>query len=587
MKITSHFLSETVVADSIEFQKLSFKIAISKLKSTLIGDDVDETLFKNLQYITDNLLLSLRMAEMYLEAVDVLNELNKFLKKFNLDLKYIELIILNWCKIKRDGSKVQSKVSAKCTKKTYEENLKYKTINKLLKTINTDYTIDYLFEELRVLKYFSTIDSSIQMYDEILCVLNEINLYLESNIDTRCLSEITNTKSKKTDEQKIDVNINKCRLYLEVAQFFWLKHMCTQNQYFQNSICNQLSSDQALDMASNVLKFHKCLSSKTPTISTTRSKKCQCVDYQILKFQLNLYKMLNEYADYREEMCKSIKSLISLRLKIKNTENTQTNTDNLQHISSTQSSLKYLLCSEIHNNAEKNTYKQTHFLKLLENLYENLADIQIDVDLFHSKLISLRKQLYALIDLLAHLFGFFCVPIRKIDCLKLKFSILSKELNFLPPTNPLASPAISSVTGISTNLSSSNDTYLTIYTITILNLMKSYLNLHQFKQLNELNAFLFQKTFDKCASDGDYNNENLISIEKHKLFTNKPELIVTYYLINAHYFLLKQNFQDAIKIIKNKILNSTILCGRQTAPYYEAKYYLKYLLFILSTLNCK
>ena len=89
--------------------------------------------------------------------------------------------------------------------------------------------------------------------------------------------------------------------------------------------------------------------------------------------------------------------------------------------------------------------------------------------------------------------------------------------------------------------------------------MKSYLNLHQFKQLNELNAFLFQKTFDKCASDGDYNNENLISIEKHKLFTNKPELIVTYYLINAHYFLLKQNFQDAIKIIKNKILNSTIL----------------------------
>lgn len=46
--------------------------------------------------------------------------------------------------------------------------------------MNPDYSIDYLFEELRILKYFCTIDSSIQMYDEILCVLNETNAYLES-----------------------------------------------------------------------------------------------------------------------------------------------------------------------------------------------------------------------------------------------------------------------------------------------------------------------------------------------------------------------------------------------------------------------
>lgn len=97
MKISSHFLSETSVVDSIEFQKLSFKISILKLKSALsITDGIDETLFKNLQYTTDNLLLSLRMAEMYVEAVEILNELNKFLKKFNLDTKYMELILLNW-----------------------------------------------------------------------------------------------------------------------------------------------------------------------------------------------------------------------------------------------------------------------------------------------------------------------------------------------------------------------------------------------------------------------------------------------------------------------------------------------------------
>ena len=153
MKISSHFLSLTSVVDSIEFQKLSFKISILKLKSALsITDGIDETLFKNLQYTTDNLLLSLRMAEMYVEAVEILNELNKFLKKFNLDTKYMELILLNWCKIKRDASKLKSTL----TKKTYEENLKYKTINKLLKTMNPDYSIDYLFEELRILKYFCT-----------------------------------------------------------------------------------------------------------------------------------------------------------------------------------------------------------------------------------------------------------------------------------------------------------------------------------------------------------------------------------------------------------------------------------------------
>ena len=93
-------------------------------------------------------------------------------------------------------------------------------------------------------------------------------------------------------------------------------------------------------------------------------------------------------------ICKSIKNLIALRLKMKSNENnTQTNADNLQHISSTQSSLKYLLCSEIQNN-EKNCETQNYFLNLLENTYDLLVDIKIDADLFQPKITSLRKQLY-------------------------------------------------------------------------------------------------------------------------------------------------------------------------------------------------
>ena len=143
-----------------------------------------------------------------------------------------------------------------------------------------------------------------------------------------------------------------------------------------------------------------------------------------------------------------------------------------------------------------------------------------------------------------------------------------------------------SCAGITINLSSSNGTFQSSLANTILNLMESNLNLHQFKQMNDLNVFLVQKTFDKCASDGDYNGE-INMIEKNKIFANKQEFIVTYYLIIAHYFLLKQNINDAVLIIKNKISTSTVLCVQQNATHYEAKYYLYYLLFFLSTINCK
>ena len=209
------------------------------------------------------------------------------------------------------------------------------------------------------------------------------------------------------------------------------------------------------------------------------------------------------------------------------------------------------------------------------------------------KYASLRKQLYPSIELLANFFGFFCVPIRKIDCLNLKFNYLKRELNIVLPivrhtNNASDLPVLPSAScaGITINLSSSNDTFQSSLANTILNLMKSYLNLHQFKQMNDLNVFLVQKTFDKCASDGDYNGE-INMIEKNKIFANKQEFIVTYYLIIAHYFLLKQNINDAVLIIKNKISTSTVLCGQQNASHYEAKYYLKYLLFFLSTMNCK
>jgi hypothetical protein len=248
----------------------------------------------------------------------------------------------------------------------------------------------------------------------------------------------------------------------------------------------------------------------------------------------------------------------------------------------------------VRRNPEKNVDKQSDFLKQLGGVYEILSDINPDsVDLFDSKFISLKNQLFASIDLLANLFGFFCAPLRKIDCLNLKFMFLKKELNIKLPVIPQAylsdlpiQPS-ASCAGVSINLTSSNDTYFTLTAITILQLMKSYLNLHQFTQLNDLNIFLTQKTIDQCAADGDYKSEDGTLIEKNKIFANKKEFILTYYLMVSHYLILKKNFNDAVQIMQNKVVRSDTICGQSTAAHYEAKYYYKYLLFILSTINCK
>ncbi len=562
MEISSNFFQNYLYDVSTKLQKISFNIAISKLKK-LLTNDKNESLFKNLQDVTDYLLLSLRMSEKFSEAIGVLDELNNFLKEFNMDVKYMELIVLNWFKIKLDGSKLQSKDESR--KKHYENKIKYKTITRLVKSIKKDLHIDYLFEELRFIKYFNANSPSNQMYDEILCIINELIALIDPKIgnSSRILSDMTNkSKDSSTDANKNSsshLNINECRLYIEIAHFNWFKHLCTKNEYFKSSNFINISIDECLEKADELLKSHKC-----------SPNKCRCVDYLTMKFLKALYVFLNKYALQREKMCSSLKN-------------------------TTQSSNKYLLCTELYLNGVENVNKQSDFLKQLEDVYEILKEINPDsVDIFDIKFLSLKNQLFASIDLLTNLFGFFSSPLRKIDCLNLKLKFLSKGLiiTYLITQIDLSEftkQPSASCAGISTNLTSSSDTFLTMIANTILQLMKSYLNLHQFKQLNNLNTFLTQKTIDQCVSDGDYNVQDPTLIEKNKIFANakKKEFILTYYLMVSHYLILKKNFIDAVHIIQNRVVKSDVICGQLNASHYEAKYYFKYLLFILSTVNCR
>jgi hypothetical protein len=280
INITSNFLTDITNEVSTKIQKINFNISISKLRIAL-SNNKNECIFKNLQYVTDNLLLSLRMAEKYAEAIEVLDELNAFLKEFDIDVKYMELIVLNWFKIKRDGSKLQAKSESNSSKKVYEDQIKYKPITKLLKSIRKGLLIDYLFEELRLVKYFLTN----LMYDEMLCILNELIALIDPKMvnvnSSRYLSDVTNKTKHSTDDtnSKNDLNVRKCRFYIELLQFNWLKHLCTQNEYYKSSTFIQKSIDECLAKVNELLKLHECTST-----SKSRNKKCQCVDHLIMKF---------------------------------------------------------------------------------------------------------------------------------------------------------------------------------------------------------------------------------------------------------------------------------------------------------------
>jgi hypothetical protein len=65
----------------------------------------------------------------------------------------------------------------------------------------------------------------------------------------------------------------------------------------------------------------------------------------------------------------------------------------------------------------------------------------------------------------------------------------------------------------------------------------------------------------------------------------KPDNLVAYYLTLAHYYLLTRKPDEAVKIMVSRIKRSAILQGKQTACYYEIKYYYKYLQFLLSMMN--
>jgi hypothetical protein len=107
---------------------ISFDVTKKKLRELQNTTNVDSNTkidLKNLFYVAENLLLSYRHRDKYVEASESLRQLYLLLKQLNIDLKHCELIVLNWCKLKRDLAKASQ---LDCEKDNELKRLKFSSI---------------------------------------------------------------------------------------------------------------------------------------------------------------------------------------------------------------------------------------------------------------------------------------------------------------------------------------------------------------------------------------------------------------------------------------------------------------------------
>lgn len=291
------------------------------------------------------------------------------------------------------------------------------------------------------------------------------------------------------------------------------------------------------------------LESNQPTKSSFTSNSsiqpsCDCLPSKIIAFQLNLFKMLCDYAQYRDKMRQYTGNLIQSRIKTKEISSITTNTDNL-HLQTI--STQCIICPEVGN--ENNLYmsdseltNQLEFnLSSLENL---VANVQVKECLSKIEK-TLLKQFIESVELLAQLFGFFGFPSCKAKVLEYKLDILNCSFEKETCQNK--------------EILMSN---------TIISLMKSYLNAGMCNDFDKLSKRLFSENGifvcdqkspkqslekkknarKKDVSDSVHQNQNFADlkleevlnlIETRKLFGNKSDLMVWFYLSLSHFYILK------------------------------------------------
>ena len=279
----------------------------------------------------------------------------------------------------------------------------------------------------------------------------------------------------------------------------------------------------------------KLQNTKSPLISRSYTTKkalnrpCQCVSSKLVQFQIELYKMLSEYSRHRNKMSQCVGSLIQSRTKVKDTANITTNADNLhlQTISSTN-----LICPEICD--ETGLKMDDSFLiKRLNDcadILECLSSSSASKQGFSAEEKTVKKQFYESVDLLAQLYGFFGILVDRIKVFNMKLELLSFELEHADH--------------------SMYSDFDTIYTQTLLCLLKAYLNANMYEEFESLvldDKFRGARSSKQDEAAGkdktpplkiSFQNIEMLS-KRNKTIQAKPETLITFHLTLAHYLILK------------------------------------------------
>jgi hypothetical protein len=199
-------------------------------------------------------------------------------------------------------------------------------------------------------------------------------------------------------------------------------------------------------------------------------------------------------------------------------------------------------------------------IELLEVCFLKLQSIVSDkavaANFNKNELEAMRRHFYDQLDLLAQLYGFFCVPTRKCAVFKIKFELLRKDTQL------------------------NEDCETLVLTENVTNLARCYLDLNQLDNFDGIIEFLMENKKRLSEMSDDEIEIAIDAIGKHRLFNSKDMHSAVFKLSIAHYLFLRRDYEKFAAVIEKRIFNLKIFKGDLTRDNAAIKSYLSYLLFL-------
>ena len=309
----------------------------------------------------------------------------------------------------------------------------------------------------------------------------------------------------------------------------------TANRLNSFAIHSPLANTTTTTTTTTTAKKKSLLATKTPSKAPFIHANCDCLQSKMLHFQIGMSDLLAEYAQCRNAMHTAFSNMVQMRLKVKDSSQAlkTTNADSL-YLQTAAS--HHLVCTDLCDESGLKL-SDAPLVKRLHACYavlESVARARDVRDAFVRLEKSVQKQFYELVDLVAQIYGFFGLLVGRVNTLQIKLLLVGYALDHESQHNP--------------TVALNKDT---IYSQTVVNLMKAMLNANMRDEFGKLNASLVaattatdevvttsrRKSTTKVATDS--TSCDLSAIEKHKYFSPKPEMQVLYHLALTHYFILE------------------------------------------------